>query len=90
MNGYGTQRGMKSLTLLHGRGMGNDGPLLTPRALGEKIRDIPFEIGNTWVWKPYGMSADEKVEFVCGGDVVVRASGGEKLFRRQPGMVSIP
>jgi Xaa-Pro dipeptidase len=90
VNGFGATRGMKSLTLLHGRGMGNDGPLLTPRALGEKIRDVPFEQGNTWVWKPYGISADEKVEFVFGGDVVVRANGGEKLFRRQPGLISIP
>lgn len=88
VNGFGPRRGLKSLTLLHGRGMGNDGPLLTPRALGERLRDVPFEKGNAWVWKPYGMSADERIEFVCGGDVVVTERGGEKLFRRPVGMIS--
>jgi len=89
INGFGQKRGMKTLILMHGRGMGNDGPLLTPRARGENIRDVRIERGSAFVWKPYAMSADEKIEFVWGGDVVVTDRGGEKLMERPHRMVSI-
>ena len=89
VNGYGARRGMKTLILMHGRGAGDDGPLLTPRALGENIRDLRIEKGNAWVWKPYAMSADERIQFVWGGDVLVTDGGGEVLFKRPHGMVSI-
>ncbi len=89
INEFGRKRGMKTLILMHGRGMGNDGPLLTPRARGEKIRDVRIEKGSAFVWKPYAMSADEKIEFVWGGDVVVTDKGGEKLMERPHRMVSI-
>ncbi|MPZ13024.1 MAG: hypothetical protein GEU73_01125 [Chloroflexi bacterium] len=52
-------------------------------------RDVRFEKGNAWVWKPYAMTADNRIEFVWGGDVVVTDQGGEVLFKRPPGMVSI-
>lgn len=89
INGFGEKRGMKTLTLMHGRGYGDDGPLITPRARGENVRDLPFQKGNAFVWKPYGMSADERVEFVWGGDVVVTDRGGEVLFKRPHGLISI-
>lgn len=89
VNGYGARRGMKTLILMHGRGAGDDGPLLTPRALGENVRDLRIEKGNAWVWKPYAMSADERIQFVWGGDVLVTDRGGEALFKRPHGMASI-
>lgn len=89
VNGFGAGRGMKTLILMHGRGYGDDGPLLTPRSRGESLRDLRIEKGNAWVWKPYAMTADERIEFVWGGDVVVTDNGGEVLFKRPHGMVSI-
>ncbi|MGH9896057.1 MAG: hypothetical protein ACREA0_29525, partial [bacterium] len=89
VNGFGARRGMKTLILMHGRGLGDDGPLLTPRSRGDGVRDLRIETGNAWVWKPYAMSADERIRFVWGGDVVVTDKGGEALFRRPHGMVSI-
>ena len=89
VNGFGEKRGMKTLTLLHGRGMGDDGPLLTPRSRGDAVRDITFEAGTAFVWKPYGMSADGRLEFVWGGDVVVTDSGAKRLFKRSHGLVEI-
>ncbi|NIO12135.1 MAG: M24 family metallopeptidase [Deltaproteobacteria bacterium] len=89
VNGFGGTRGMKTLTLVHGRGYGDDGPLISPRSKGESIRDVRIEKGNAFVWKPYAMSADEKIQFVWGGDVVVTDNGGERLFRRSHGVVSI-
>lgn len=89
INAFGDSRGGKTLVLMHGRGYGDDGPLLTPRARGEELRDLTFEKGNAFVWKPYGMSADEKFQFVWGGDVVVTERGGEVLFKRPHGLISV-
>lgn len=88
INGFGAKRGMRTLILMHGRGYGDDGPLLTPRARGENVRDLRIEKGNAWVWKPYAMSADERIQFVWGGDVVVTDGGGEVLFKRPHGLIS--
>lgn len=90
INGFGARRGMHSLTLMHGRGYGNDGPLLTPQdPRAEHIRDVRMEKGNVWVWKPIVSSADERIRFSWGGCVMVTEKGGEPLVRRQQGMVSI-
>ena len=81
---------MKTLILMHGRGIGDDnGPLLTPRSTGEDIRDVRIERNNVWVFKPYAMSADERLSFVWGGDIVVTDQGGQRLFKRSHGMVSV-
>lgn len=89
INGFGQKRGMKSLILMHGRGYGDDGPLLSPRLRGEVVRDVRIEKGNAWVWKPYAMTADDRIQFVWGGDVIVTERGGEALFKRPHGMISI-
>ena len=87
--GFGAKRGMKTDILMHGRGAGDDGPLLTPRAKGEHVRDVCIEKGNAWVWKPTAHSDDGRLSFTWGGDVVVTDKGGEPLFERPHGMVSI-
>jgi Xaa-Pro dipeptidase len=87
-NGFGGKRGMRTAVLMHGRGFGDDGPLLTPRASGEEIRDLVIQRGNAWVWKPTAHSADGRISFTWGGDVVVTETGGEPLFKRGHGMTS--
>jgi Xaa-Pro aminopeptidase len=90
VNGFGAQRGMKTLILMHGRGYGNDGPLLTPQdTRAAHIRDVVIEKGNIWVWKPIAYSADDRIQFSWGGCVVVTDRGGEPLANRTHGMVSI-
>jgi Xaa-Pro dipeptidase len=90
VNGFGERRGMKSLVLMHGRGYGNDGPLLTPQERGSsETRELRFEKGNAWVWKPIASSADERIEVSWGGCVVVTESGGQQLAPRTPSIVSI-
>jgi Xaa-Pro aminopeptidase len=81
--------GFRSFLTMHGRGMGNDGPLLTSRARGERIRGLRLEKGNAWVFKPSTGTADERVSFSWGGDVVVTETGGELLSQRPHGLVSI-
>jgi Xaa-Pro aminopeptidase len=87
-NEFGSERGMQTRILMSGRGVGDDGPLITPRIKGEHIRDLRLARGNVFVWKPYAMSADGRISFTTGGAAVVTDRGAELLVPRQHGMVS--
>lgn len=89
INGFGDARGMKTFVTMHGRGYGDDGPLLTSRSTGGGMRDLAFEAGAAFVWKPYGRTADGSISFNWGGDVVVTEHGGELLSSRPIELVSI-
>jgi Xaa-Pro aminopeptidase len=89
VNGFGATRGMKTTVFMHGCGYGDDGPSLSPRSHAEQVRDLHMEKGNAWVWKPIAMSADERIRFVWGGSVLVTDRGGEVVFKRPHGMISI-
>jgi Xaa-Pro dipeptidase len=89
VNGYGAARGMKTEILMHGRGYGDDGPLLTPNDRGENSRDVRIEQGNVWVWKPTATSADGKTSFSWGDCVLVTDKGGTQLVAREPGMATV-
>lgn len=89
INGFGEQRGLKSLMLMHGRGYGDDGPLFTPQNRGERNREVLIEKGNVFILKPIAYSADGTFETSWGGCVLVTEKGGEPLVRRTPGMISI-
>jgi Xaa-Pro dipeptidase len=89
VNGYGDKHGMKTDILMHGRGYGDDGPLLTPSDRGENSRDVRIEQGNVWVWKPTAFSADGATTFSWGGCVEVTEKGGVPLVRRPVGMVTV-
>lgn len=90
VNGFGRQRGMDSIVLMHGRGYGDDGPLLTPQDRDYSfISDVRIEENNVWVWKPIARSADGRIQFSWGGCVLVTKTGGEQLVKRTPGMVSV-
>jgi Xaa-Pro dipeptidase len=88
-NGFGEKRGLKSQTLMHGRGYGDDGPLVTPQDRGERVRDVVMQEGNVFVWKPIAKSSDDKIEYSWGGCVLVTEKGGVQLVQRTPGMISI-
>jgi len=88
--GYGKQRGIPTSVTMHGRGIGDDnGPLITPRATGEAIRDLRMEAGNVWIWKPAASSADGRLSFQWGGDVLVTDRGAERLFQRPHSLISV-
>jgi Xaa-Pro aminopeptidase len=89
VNQFGAKRGMKTSVFMHGCGYGDDGPSLSPRSHAEQVRDLRMEKGNAWVWKPVATSADEQIRFVWGGSVHVTDHGGEVVFKRRHGMVSI-
>jgi Xaa-Pro dipeptidase len=89
VNGFGATRKMKTQIQMHGCGYGDDGPLLTTKSKGDHLRGLKFEKGNAFVWKPLAMSADERIHFAWGGPVVVTEKGGEPLFARLHGIVSV-
>lgn len=86
---FGDKHGMKTRITMHGRGNSDDGPLLTPRSAGEAVRDLRLEKGNVFVWKPSAATADGRIHFGWGGDIVVTENGGERLFKRPHGLVCI-
>jgi len=89
VNGFGAKRGMKTVMQMQGCGYGDDGPRLDRRHAGARMRDLPIEAGNVFVWKPLALSADEQIAFSCGGPLVVGTQGAESLFERAHGMVCI-
>jgi hypothetical protein len=88
INGFGAGKGGVTRILMSGRGMYDDGPLLTPRAGGAHVRDLELQRNNIFVWKPHAQSADEKHDFSWGGTIVVRDGGAEMLVKREPGLVT--
>ena len=89
-NGFGAKRGMRTLILMHGRGYGNDGPLLTPAdTRAEHFRNVVIEKGNVWVWKPIAYSADGHLQMSFGGVTIVGDEGGVLVTGRTPGIATI-
>jgi len=89
VNTFGPKRKMKTVIQMHGCGYGDDGPVFTAKSQGNQVRDLHIEEGNTFVWKPMAMSADERIQFAWGGPVLVTGKSAEALFTRGHGMVSI-
>jgi Xaa-Pro aminopeptidase len=78
MNG----RGVASLTM-HGRGTGDDGPLLTPRSRSEEIMAMELKENCCLIVKP-STRVDGRPNFGHWGDsVVVRKHGAERLGTRK-------
>jgi hypothetical protein len=55
----------------------------------EGLRELRIEKGNAWIWKPSASSVDGRLSFGWGGDVLVTDKGGERLFTRPHGLVSV-
>lgn len=83
--------------LMHGRGYGNDGPLITPSdPPTHAMRSMQFEPGNVFVWKPtVGMDEpgrrgnDAANRFSWGGNILVTEQGPVRLFARPHGLISV-
>jgi Xaa-Pro aminopeptidase len=87
--GFSKRDDLKTALTLHGRGMGDDGPLITSRSSNERLRNLTMQAGNAWVWKPVARTADGKAEFQWGGTVALTERGVERYFERKHELVSI-
>ena len=66
---------------LHGRGLGDDGPLLTPQSQ-PAVDDIPLQEGNVFVIKPGIKYRGQDDVGHVGDTVAVTATGAERLGTR--------
>jgi Xaa-Pro aminopeptidase len=75
--------------LLHGRGLGNDGPLLIPSDSHSFARDFRVRAGTTFILKPFAIpegsaSPITRAYDVTWGDtIVIREGGAERLGTRE-------
>ncbi|WP_020389741.1 M24 family metallopeptidase [Kribbella catacumbae] len=77
------------LTLLHGRGLGNDGPLLIPNRDTSHVAELPITANTTFILKPFLEVPEAPVpsprthDVTWGDTVVVTDSGAERLGTRR-------
>jgi Xaa-Pro aminopeptidase len=67
---------------MHGRGQGDDGPIITPHAKSPRQLAVALRENMVFVCKPAVISADG--EYICqwGDTVVVTKNGGRRLGKR--------
>ncbi|HLQ34242.1 MAG TPA: M24 family metallopeptidase [Chloroflexota bacterium] len=82
--------------LLHGRGLGHDGPMLIPTDTHAHVRDEPIRAKTVFILKPYAYPADTANyderhcrEVTWGDSVVVRDRGAERLGTRAHELISV-
>jgi Xaa-Pro aminopeptidase len=87
---YGKTRGVKSLVMIKGPGLGEEGPFAAPTGVARpEARAVRFQAGNTLVWKPTIYSEDMKTNYIWGGCVIVHESGAEVVAKRSQRLISI-
>jgi Xaa-Pro dipeptidase len=74
--------GARARLTMHGRGAGDDGPLLTGGTVSERILRRPIEAGNVFILKPSATVESSGLGGRWGDTVVVRAHGAERLGTR--------
>ena len=78
----GAAAGAKVALNMHGRGQGDDGPLITPSQRRPEQLAVALEENMVFIFKPYARSADGKSECCWGDTVVVTRTGGRRLGKR--------
>jgi Xaa-Pro dipeptidase len=67
---------------MHGRGAGDDGPIITPHAKSPKQLGVAMRENMIFVCKPAAISADGEHACQWGDTVVVTKNGGRRLGKR--------
>ncbi|MGZ8479481.1 MAG: M24 family metallopeptidase, partial [Candidatus Binatia bacterium] len=78
----GPAAGARGELNMHGRGQGDDGPIITPHAKSPRQLAVAMRENMVFICKPSAISADG--EYICqwGDTVVVTKSGGRRLGKR--------
>jgi Xaa-Pro dipeptidase len=83
------------LTLIHGRGLGNDGPLLVPNRDNEWMAEQPILANTTFILKPLLEVAEAPVpsarthDVTWGDTIVVTEMGAKRIGSRQRALTII-
>jgi Xaa-Pro dipeptidase len=78
----GPAAGARGDLTMHGRGAGDDGPIITPHAKSPKQLAVSMQEDMVFVCKPAAISADGEHTCQWGDTVVVTKNGGRRLGKR--------
>lgn len=78
----GHAAGAKALLNMHGRGQGDDGPLITPSQRRPEQLAVALRENMAFIFKPYIKTADDQYSCCWGDTVIVTPSGGRRLGTR--------
>jgi Xaa-Pro aminopeptidase len=78
----GPAAGARGDLTMHGRGAGDDGPIITPHARNPKQLAVAMRENMVFVCKPAAISADGEYTCQWGDTVVVTKNGGRRLGKR--------
>jgi Xaa-Pro aminopeptidase len=78
----GPAAGARGDLTMHGRGAGDDGPIITPHARNPKQLGVAMRENMVFICKPSAISADGEYTCQWGDTVVVTKSGGQRLGKR--------
>ncbi len=82
----GPAAGATGLLTMHGRGAGDDGPIITGSAKDPKQLAVPLRERMVFILKPQVHSAGDTHNITWGDSVVVTAQGGRRLGTREHGI----
>lgn len=78
----GPVAGAKARLTMHGRGAGDDGPIITSNARNERQLGVTLKENMVLICKPSAITADNKYISTWGDTVVVTPKGGRRLGKR--------
>jgi Xaa-Pro aminopeptidase len=78
----GPAAGAKGELTMHGRGAGDDGPIITSHARSPKQLGVALRQNMVFICKPSAITADGKWICTWGDTVVVTPTGGRRLGKR--------
>jgi len=82
----GPAAGATGVLTMHGRGAGDDGPIITGHAKDPKQLAVELRDRMVFILKPQVHSADDTYNINWGDTVVVTPEGGKRLGTRQHGI----
>ena len=82
----GPAAGAKADLNMHGRGAGDDGPIITAHAKSPRQLGVTLKENMVFIYKPSAISAEGNYISTWGDTVVVTANGGRRLGKRPHGL----
>ena len=79
----GPAAGAKAELTMHGRGAGDDGPIITSHARSPRMLGVELRENMVFICKPSAITADGNSLSTWGDTVVVTAQGGRRLGKRR-------
>lgn len=67
---------------MHGRGAGDDGPIITAHAKSPRQLGVTLQENMVYIFKPSAIAADGQSLSTWGDTIVVTANGGKRLGKR--------